>query len=115
MKWAKTRWFLAACSMLLSIKMMLKALLIESMGMLEGIGAAFPVLISVVSFLATVFLIAPETALRIAEWCSRPFAAIFFPSDHFNKPPLTYNLARRYRDEKRWEDAARQYRKIIRY
>jgi tetratricopeptide (TPR) repeat protein len=109
MKWAKTRWFLAACSLLLSVKMMVTGLLSG------GIAAAFPVLISLASFIGTVLLIAPETAFRLAEWCSRPFVAILFPSDHFNKPPLSYRLARRYRDEKRWEDAARQYRKIIRY
>jgi hypothetical protein len=115
MKWAKIRWFLAACSLLLSVKMMVKALTVEGMGMADSIGAAFPLLVSLGSFLTTVFLIAPETAFRIAEWCSRPFTAILFPSEHFNKPPLTYKLARRYRDEKRWDDAARQYRKIIRY
>jgi tetratricopeptide (TPR) repeat protein len=109
MKWARTRWFLAACSMLLSVKMMVTALL------LEGLAATFPVLVSMACFITSVLLVAPETAFRVADWFSRPFAAILFPSDHFNKPPLSYRLARRYRDEKRWEDAARQYRKIIRY
>ena len=109
MKWMKLRWFLAACSLLLSVKMMVTGLLSE------GIAAAFPVLVSMACFIGSVLLVAPETAFRIAEWCSRPFVAILFPSDHFNKPPLSYTLARRYRDEKRWDDAARQYRKIIRY
>lgn len=109
MKWVKLRWLLAACTLLLSIKLMVKAYQIESMG------AAFPVLMSVGSFLATVLLIAPETARRLAEWCARPFANIFFPSDEFSRPPLSYKLARHYRQTQRWKDAAQQYRKIIRY
>ena len=108
--WTKIRWFLAACSMLLCIKLIAGALL-----MVDWLSAAFPVLASMACFLASVILIAPETTFRVAEWCSRPFVAILFPSDRFNKPPLSYKLARYYRDAQRWEDAARQYRKIIRY
>jgi hypothetical protein len=109
MKWKRTRWFLAACSMLLCLKLMVMGL------MMDWLNAALPVIASLGCFIGAVLLLAPETTFRIAEWCSRPFTAILFPSDHFNKPPLTYKLARRYRDEKRWDDAARQYRKIIRY
>jgi hypothetical protein len=109
MKWAKTRWLLAAGCLVFSWKLMAAGL------RMEGLGAAPHVFFSVIGFLVTVLITSPETAFRLAEWCSRPFAAILFPSDEFAKPPLTYRLARRYRDEKRWEDAARQYRKIIRY
>jgi hypothetical protein len=109
MKWKRTRWFLAAGSMLLGVKLMVVGL------MTDWLSAALPVIASMGCFLTAVLLTSPETAFRIAEWCSRPFVAILFPSEHFNKPPLTYRLARRYRDEKRWDDAARQYRKIIRY
>jgi len=109
MKWVKTRWLLAAGCFVFSWKLMAAGL------RMEGMGAAPYVIFSMAGFLITVFLTSPETALRMAEWCSRPFVAILFPSDEFAKPPLTYRLARRYRGEKRWEDAARQYRKIIRY
>jgi tetratricopeptide (TPR) repeat protein len=110
MKWKKTRWFLAACLMLLSVKMMTAALMMDG-----GLATIVPVLVSMACFITSVLLISPETVFTLAEWCSRPFAAILFPSEHFNRPPLSYKLARYYRDAQRWQDAARQYRKIIRY
>ncbi len=111
------RWLLAACCMIGSAKFMVMGLIagLSSQPGAGGAVAAWPVLVSFALFLVTVFLIAPETALRAAEWCARPFTNILFPSDEFSKPPLSYKLARRYRDEHRWEEAATQYRKIIRY
>jgi hypothetical protein len=109
MNWVKIRWFLAACSVLLCVKLMVSALLMNS------INAAWHVLGSVLLFVTSVLLVIPETAKRVAEWCARPFADILFPSEEFTRPPLNYQLARRYRDELRWEDAAIQYKKIIRY
>jgi hypothetical protein len=109
MNWVKIRWFLAVCCLVGCVKLMVSAMLIND------IGAAWHVFSSVLLFVASVVLVIPETTLRVAEWCSRPFAAILFPADEFARPPLSYQLARRYRDEHRWEDAAWQYRKIIRY
>lgn len=109
MKWVNLRWFLAAGSFLLSIKLMVSGL------MTGGIAAAPPVIFSAFAFLGAVILTVPETCLRLAEWIGQKFASIFFPDAEFSKPPLTYRLANRYRDEQRWEDAALQYRRIIRY
>lgn len=82
---------------------------------IAGIGAAGPVILSLVLFVSTVLLIAPETAFWLAEQVAKPFAALFYPSDSFKKPPLSYVLARRYRNERRWEEAAAQYESIIEY
>lgn len=109
MNWVKIRWFLAAVCLLLSIKLMVSAFLIESLS------AAPLVVVSVFSFLAAVFLTAKETALRAADWVGQKWANIFFPSEEFSRPPLSYKLARHYRMVRRFEDALAQYRKIIRY
>jgi hypothetical protein len=82
---------------------------------LNSINAAWHVLGSVMLFVTSVLLVTPETTKRVAEWCAQPFVNILFPSDEFSRPPLNYQLARRNRDELRWEDAAMQYKKIIRY
>ena len=109
MNWVKIRWFLAAVCLLLSIKLMVSALIIDS------VVAAPLVIASVFSFVAVVMLTAQETAVRGAEWVGRQFASIFYPSEEFSKPPLSYRLARHYRLERRFDDAIAQYRKIIRY
>jgi tetratricopeptide (TPR) repeat protein len=68
-----------------------------------------------VAFVSTVLLIAPETAFWLAEQIARPFANLFYPSDTFKKPPVSYLLARRYRMERRFEDAVTQYENIIEF
>src|SRR4051812_37032990 len=108
MKWVKTRWFLATGCLLISCRLMAAGL------RMEGFGAAPFVIFSAAGFLLTVLLTTPETALTVAEWIGQKCAGIFFPGDEFPRPPLTYRLARYYRQERRWVDAARQYRKIIR-
>jgi tetratricopeptide (TPR) repeat protein len=82
---------------------------------MAGFDAAPHVIFSMLGFVTTVLLVTPETALSIAQWIGGLCAQLFFPDDHYSKPPLSYRLARRYREEHRWEDAIRQYRKIIRY
>lgn len=105
----KLRWVLAALSLLGSTLLMASAL---KMG---GLGAAFPAILSMAGFLSCVLLIAPETAFKLAEWIAKPFAASFYPTEEFNKPPLSYLLARRYSQERRLEDAVSEYEKILHY
>lgn len=105
----KLRWILAALSLLGSGLLMASAL---KMG---GLGAAFPVILSMAGFLSCVLLIAPETAFKLAEWIAKPFAALFYPTEEFNKPSLSYLLARRYSQERRLEDAVSEYEKILHY
>jgi hypothetical protein len=109
MKFMRTRWLLAVLSMLASIWLMRAAF------KLQGIGAAGPVILSMVAFVSTVLLIAPETAFWLAEQIAKPFANLFFPSETFKKPPVSYLLARRYRSERRFEEAVRQYENIIEF
>jgi tetratricopeptide (TPR) repeat protein len=66
-------------------------------------------------FLMAVLLIAPDTVVKIAEWCAKPFADLFYPSDEFEKPPLSYKLARRYKQERRVDEAVQEYEKILFY
>ncbi|MBL9134143.1 MAG: hypothetical protein JNG86_23215 [Verrucomicrobiaceae bacterium] len=109
MRFVRTRWFLALLSLAVSIGMMKTAF------KMQGIGAAGPVILSLVAFVSTVLLIAPETAFWLAEQIARPFANLFYPSDSFKKPPVSYLLARRYRAERRFDDAVTQYENIIEF
>jgi tetratricopeptide (TPR) repeat protein len=109
MSFVRTRWLLAVLSLAASIWLMKAAFKIQ------GMGAAGPVILSMVAFVSTVLLIAPETAFWLAEQIARPFANLFYPSDSFKKPPVSYLLARRYRSERRFEDAVAQYENIIHF
>jgi hypothetical protein len=107
MNWQKARWILAGLVFLTSAWMMsagLKA---------GGIGAAFPVIGSALLFVTFVLLIAPDTALKVSEWIARPFAALFYPDDEFEKPPLSYVLARKYSQERKVELAVQEYERIL--
>lgn len=81
----------------------------------EGVGAVVLVLPSLALFISFLILIAPETAFRLAEWCAKPFADLFFPSEEFSKPALSYTLARRYAQDGRLDDAMLEYEKILYY
>jgi tetratricopeptide (TPR) repeat protein len=70
---------------------------------------------SMLLFLTAVLLVAPDTAVKIAEWIAKPFADLFYPSDEFEKPPLSYLLARRYSQERRVDAAVQEYEKILFY
>lgn len=83
MKFVRTRWILALLSLAASMWLMKAAL------KMAGIGAAGPVILSMVAFVSAVLLIAPETAFWLAEQIAKPFANLFFPSDSFKKPPVS--------------------------
>jgi tetratricopeptide (TPR) repeat protein len=109
MRFVRTRWLLALLSLAASVWLMKAAFKIQ------GMGAAGPVILSMVAFVSTVLFIAPETAFWLAEQIAKPFANLFYPSDSFKKPPVSYLLARRYRAERRFEDAVTQYENIIEF
>ncbi|WP_395737670.1 hypothetical protein [Prosthecobacter sp.] len=107
MNWTKARWILAGIVLLVSVWLMsagLKA---------GGIGAAFPVIGSALLFVTFIIMIAPDTAVKVSEWIARPFAALFYPDDEFDKPPLSYVLARKYSQERKVESAVQEYEKIL--
>jgi len=81
----------------------------------DWLGAAFPVIGSMLLFLIAVLLMAPDTAVKLAELCAKPFAELFYPADEFEKPPLSYLLARRYSQERRVDAAVQEYEKILFY
>ena len=89
MRFVRVRWIFALLSMLVSIWLMTAAFKIN------GFGALGHIIFSMTGFIMAVLLIAPETVFRIAEWISRPFAELFFPSEEYKKPPLSYKMARR--------------------
>lgn len=105
----KARWMLAGLALVASVWLM-------SAGVKMGwLAAAFPVIGSMLLFLTAVLLVAPDTAVKIAEWIAKPFADLFYPSDEFEKPPLSYLLARRYSQERRVDAAVQEYEKILFY
>jgi len=109
MGFARTRWLLALLSLAASVWLMKAAF------KMQGMGAAGPVILSMAAFVSTVLFITPETAFWLAEQFAKPFANLFYPSDSFKKPPVSYLLARRYSTERRFEDAVTQYENIIEF
>ena len=109
MRFALFRWSTAALCVVGSAVLMTKAMKIA------GIGAAGHVIGSMIGLVTAVLLVAPETAIRVAEWCSRPFTDLLFPSERLSKPPLSYRLARYYSGALRLEEAVEEYRSIIHY
>jgi len=94
----------------------LASLWLMAMGLRSGwLAAAFPVIGSMLLFVTSVVLMAPDTAVKIAEWIARPFAALFYPDDEFEKPPLSYVLARKYSQERKVDAAVQEYEKILFY
>ncbi len=109
MTWQKVRRILAGLALLASVWLMSAGL------KMNWLAAAFPVIGSLLLFLIAVLLMAPDTVFKVAEWMAKPFADLFYPSDEFEKPPLSYKLARHYSQERRVEDAVREYEKILFY
>jgi hypothetical protein len=103
------RWIAAAGCLVFCIKQISMALRVE------GIGAAGFFVVGFGSLLAFVLLISPETTGRACEFFSRIFTSIILPDDRNRKPPLSYLLARRYRQQLRAAEAVDEYRKIIHY
>lgn len=105
----KARWIVAGIALLVSAKPM-------AAGMkMNWLAAAFPVIGSLLLFLTFAVLMAPDTAVKLAEWIARPFAALFYPDDEFEKPPLSYVLARKYSQERKVDAALQEYEKILFY
>lgn len=109
MNWQKARRILAGLALLASVWMMSAAL------KMDWLSAALLVIGSMLLLVTAVLLLAPDTAFKLAEWIAKPFAELFFPSDEFEKPPLSYLLARRYSQERKVDAAVQEYEKILFY
>lgn len=109
MNWQKARRILAGLALLVSVWLMSAAL------KMDWLSAAFLVIGSMLLLVAAVLLLAPDTAFKLAEWIAKPFADLFYPSDEFEKPPLSYALARKYSQERKVEAAVQEYEKILFY
>ena len=103
------RWLLAGWCVYFAIRQMASALKIE------GYAAAPFLLFGMGAFIAAVCLIAPETVVKICEFCSRPLTNIIYPNATADKPCLSYRLAHLYVKQMRFADAAEEYQKIIHY
>lgn len=107
MRWITLRWLLAALCLAASAHLMRQGL------KHNGISAAGPVIFSLSSFVTAVLLIAPETAVRLAEKFAGFFTDLIFPSERYSKPPLSYHMARYYRKCGRLEESLSHYESII--
>lgn len=54
-------------------------------------------------------------ARPLAQWIVTPFVRMLFPEDHNYTPPPLYSLARHYCKQGRFEEAIRQYHKILKH
>ena len=103
------RWLLAGGCLYLAVRQMTSALKID------GLAAAPFLLFGFGAFIVAIFFIAPETVVKVCEFCSRPLTNIIYPSATAEKPPLSYRLAHLYTKQLRFADAVEEYQKIIRY
>ncbi|MHB1077947.1 MAG: hypothetical protein ACYC67_01005 [Prosthecobacter sp.] len=109
MNWQKARRILAGLALVASVWLMSAAL------KMDWLSAALLVIGSLLLLVTAVLLLAPDTAFKLAEWIAHPFAELFYPSEEFEKPPLSYLLARRYSQERKLEAAVQEYEKILFY
>lgn len=109
MRWIIARWFFAVLCLAASAHLMRQGL------KHNGISAAGPVIFSLCAFVTSVLLMAPETAVRLAEAFGALFADLLFPSERFSKPPLSYHMARHYRACGKLEESLCHYESIIQH
>ena len=109
MRWIIARWFFAVLCLAASAHLMRQGL------KHNGISAAGPVIFSLCAFVTSVLLMAPETAVRLAEAFGALFADLLFPSERFSKPPLSYHMARHYHTCGRLEESLSHYESIIQH
>jgi len=109
MRWILIRWFFAVLCLGASAHLMRQGL------KHSGISAAGPVIFSLSAFVTAVLLMAPETAVRLAEAIGGLFADLLFPSERFSKPPLSYHMARHYRKCGQLEESLSHYESIIQH
>jgi hypothetical protein len=107
MRWIIVRWGFALLLLAASAHLMRQGF------KLAGIGAAGHVIFSLAAFVTSILLVTPETALRLAGWFGSLFADLFFPSETFKKPPLSYHMARHYRKCRRLDESLAHYESII--
>lgn len=103
MLWKTVCWIMAGVLLLLGLLLMVAALF-------GGILAPIALIAGVTCL---VIFAALTVAPSVAEWISKPFAALFYPSEEFEKPPLSYVLARKYSLERKVEAAVQEYEKIL--
>jgi tetratricopeptide (TPR) repeat protein len=103
------RWLFSASIFVLFVILMLVAFNMESSG------AAPYVIFSLVCFIASILLLIPETVKPTCHYLSGLIVSFIFPDHKFSKPALTYTLACRYIELERYDDAIREYAKIIHY
>lgn len=106
---AALRWLLAAGCVYLAVRHMGAALKIE------GYAAAPHLFIGFGAFITAIFLIAPETVVKVCEFCSRPLTNLVYPGARAEKPALSYVLAHLYTKQIRLPEAIAEYQKIIHY
>lgn len=106
---AIVHWTLAACCLAFCVKQMGLALKISSFA------SAPHLLFGFASFIAALLLLSPDTVRPLAELFSRLFTSFIYPESRHRKPPLSYRMARVYRQQMRYFDSFEEYRKIILY
>lgn len=105
MLWKIFCWIMAGLLFLLGLWLMVAALF-------GGILAPIPLVGGVACLVIfTALTVAPAAA----DWISKPFAALFFPAEEFEKPLLSYALARKYSQERKVDAAVQEYEKILLY
>ena len=81
----------------------------------DGFGATPALLFGFAGLIAGVLLVSPEIVRPVCDFFADAFLGFIYPGARAAKPPLSYLLARRYRDQRRFGEALTEYQKILHY
>jgi tetratricopeptide (TPR) repeat protein len=104
------RWLLAIGLWIFCVRQF--SILLNSSGGYAGLA---PALFGFASFILGMLLVSPEVVRPICGFFADRFIEFIYPSARASKPPLSYLLARRYRDQRRFDESIEEYQKILRY
>lgn len=107
------RWLLSALSFTLFVMLISSVFKKEELG--AGLAAAPYVIFALVFLITAILLLIPETVKPTCNYLSGLITGFVFPDHKFSKPPLTYDLALRYIEHERYDNAIEEYAKIIHY
>jgi hypothetical protein len=80
-----------------------------------GFAGVVPLLFAFAGLIVGLLLASPEIVVPIANFFADRFTGVIYPGARADRPPLSYLLAHRYREQMRVDEAIVEYQKIIHY
>jgi hypothetical protein len=104
------RWLLALGALVFAVITFKRTIETEA-----GFGATPGLIFSFAALITFVLLLTPEVVKPTCEFFGELLVDVIYPSRRADKPPLSYLLADRYREQMRTEEAMVEYAKILHY